>query len=85
MTRTVCTEVTFSSPFSLRPIEGILPAGSYDVEVDEEEMIGMYSSAFVRTATLFTVEGGGMSRVYRVQGADLDAALINDGQEPIGR
>jgi hypothetical protein len=85
MTRTVRTEVTFASPFTLKPIEGILPAGSYDVEVDEEELVGMHSSAFVRVATLFTVDRGGMSRVYRVQGSDLDAALIKDGQQPIGR
>ena len=84
-TRTVRRQVEFESPFTLKPIDGTLPPGSYDVEVDEEELVGMHNSGLVRVATLFTVERGGMSRVYTVQGADLDAALIRDGQPPLQR
>jgi len=84
-TRTVRRQVEFASPFTLKPIDGTLPPGRYDVEVDEEELIGMHNSGFVRVATLFTVERGGMSRVYTVQAADLDAALIRDGQAPLQR
>ena len=83
--RTVRRQVTFASPFTLKPIDGTLLPGCYDVEVDEEELIGMHNSAFVRVATLFTVERDGMSRVYTVQAADLDAALIRDGQPPLQR
>jgi hypothetical protein len=84
-TRTVRRKVEFTSPFTLKPIDGTLPPGSYDVEVDEEELVGMHSSGFVRIATLFTVERDGMSRVYAVQASDLDAALIRDGQPPLQR
>jgi hypothetical protein len=84
-TRTVRRKVEFASPFTLKPIDGVLPSGSYDVEVDEEELIGMHNSGFVRVATLFTVERGGMSRVYTVQAADLDAALVRDGQPALLR
>ena len=84
-TRTVRTQVEFASPFTLKPIDGILPPGRYDVEVDKEELIGMNNSGFVRVATLFTVERNGMSRVYNVQAADLDAALIRDGQTALPR
>lgn len=84
-TRTVRRQVEFASPFTLKPIEGVLPPGSYDVEVDEEELIGMHKSAFVRVATLFTVERGGMSRVYAVRAEDLDEALLRDGQPALER
>ena len=84
-TRTIRRQVEFSSPFTLKPIDGTLPPGSYDVEVDEEELVGMHGSGFVRVATLFTVERGGMSRVYTVQAADLDAALVRDGQPALLR
>ena len=84
-TRTLRRQVQFESPFTLKPIDGTLPPGSYDVEVDEEELVGMHNSGFVRVATLFTVERGGMSRVYQVQAADLDAALIKDGQAALQR
>jgi hypothetical protein len=83
--RTLRRQVQFASPFTLRPIDGTLPPGSYDVEVDEEELVGMHKSGFVRVATLFTVERDGMSRVYTVQAADLDAALIKDGQSALQR
>ena len=83
--RSTSRTVTFRSPFALKPIEGVLPAGDYEVETDEEKQEGVFSTAFVRVATLFTVAGSGMSRVYTVKAADLDAALVGDGQDPLPR
>ena len=83
--RSTSRTVTFRSPFALKPIEGVLPSGDYEVETDEEKQEGVFSTAFVRVATLFTVASSGMSRVYTVKAADLDAALIGDGQDPLPR
>ena len=84
-TRTTSRRLTFRSPFELKPIEGTLPAGSYEVDVDEREMVGLERSAFVRVATLFTVTRAGTSRTYTVKASDLDAALLADGQSPLER
>jgi hypothetical protein len=83
--RSTSRTVTFRSPFALKPIEGILPAGDYEVETDEEKQEGVFSTAFVRVATLFTVARSGTSRAYTVKAADLDAALVRDGQDPLPR
>ena len=84
-TRTISRRLIFQSPFTLKPIEGTLPAGAYEVEVDEQEMAGLERSAFVRVATLFIVAAGGTSRTYTVKASDLDAALVGDGQLPFER
>ena len=83
--RSTSHRLRFNAPFTLKPIEGTLPPGPYDVEVDEQEMVGLERSAFVRVATLFTVARGGTRSTYTVKAADLDAALALDGQSPLER
>jgi hypothetical protein len=48
--RTRKSTVTFQSAFLLNRDVGELPAGSYDIEIDEEEVGTMERSAYRRTA-----------------------------------
>ena len=83
--RTTRQTIRFNSPFSLTPIDGMLPPGDYEVETDEEEIETVSRTAYLRVATLLTVNQGGMSRTYTINPAELDAALIRDGQRALPR
>lgn len=83
--RTTRRTVRFNSPFSLRPIDGMLPPGDYEVETDEEEVETLSRTVFLRVATLFTVDRGGTSRTYTINPTELDAALLRDGQRVLPR
>lgn len=52
--------VTFSNPFTLPGYPGDLPAGDYEVLVEEELLQGLSFEAYRRTATYLTVRGRGM-------------------------
>ena len=43
--------VTFDRPFSLSAVDGVQPAGTYAVEIDEELMDGLSMLAYGRVAT----------------------------------
>jgi hypothetical protein len=83
--RTKSRTIRFNAPFFLKPIEGALPPGNYEVETDEQEIETLSRTAYVRVATLFTVSRAGMSTTHKVDPAELDAALIRDGQPPLER
>ena len=43
--------MTFSTPFHLRVCDGVFPAGTYEVDTDEELIDGLSLVAYRRTAT----------------------------------
>ena len=49
--RSTRSTVTFSSPFTLSGYPGDLPAGDYEVLVEEELLQGLSFEAYRRTAT----------------------------------
>jgi hypothetical protein len=49
--RSTETTVTFEYPFTLRSSEAALPAGTYRLVVDEEEILGLSFPAYRRTAS----------------------------------
>lgn len=51
--------MTFSNPFTLPGYPGKLPAGEYEVLVEEELLQGLSFEAYRRTATYLTVRGRG--------------------------
>jgi hypothetical protein len=77
-TRTTKSRVTFKAPFTLTGIDGEQPAGSYDVETDEEAIEGNDHTVYRRVATIFYLTGGGVTRSCRVNPEDLAAALARD-------
>lgn len=77
--RTTRSSVTFTAPFDLKGITGTLPAGSYDVETEEEIIEGMSHTVYLRVATLLYVRTVGMTRTLTVDPQALQDALHRDG------
>lgn len=78
--RTTKSAVTFRRPFVLNEDVGELPAGSYDVEMDEEEMSFADRLAYRRVATHFYVRTQGSMRVLTIDPLELEAALARDSE-----
>ncbi len=58
--RSTRSTMTFSNPFTLAGYPGELPAGDYEVLVEEELLQGLSFEAYRRTATYMTVHGKGV-------------------------
>ncbi|WP_037503146.1 hypothetical protein [Sphingomonas jaspsi] len=82
--RTTKSTITFRSPFSLNSDVGELPAGTYDVEIDEEEILAVSHTGYRRTAAYIYVNSPGSTRMLVFDPAQLDAALERDAQAPMG-
>ena len=76
--RTTRKQMTFQAPFSLPELGGVQPAGTYDVESDEEAVEGNERTVYVRVATLIHIESPGCTRTVTIDPANLDAALERD-------
>lgn len=83
-TRTAVTTVTFRHSFRLTPAAGPLPAGTYRLIVDEEELQGVSFLATRRTATMLQIPAisaaSGSTEEVVVDPAELEAALLADGR-----
>ena len=80
--RTTRSTVTFSNPFALPGYPGDLPAGVYEVLVEEELLQGLSFEAYRRTATYLTVRGRGVhvgrTELRAISDSDLKEALSRD-------
>ncbi len=80
--RSTKSTVTFSNPFTLSGYPGELPAGDYEVIVEEELLRGLSFEAYRRTATYLTVRGrgshAGRSELRATYDSDLKEALSRD-------
>ena len=80
--RSTRSTVTFSNPFTLPGYPGDLPAGDYDVLVEEELLQGLSFEAYRRTATHMTVPGrgnrAGWMELHTISERDLNEALSRD-------
>jgi hypothetical protein len=76
--RTTRSVVTFLHPFVLDRNTGELPAGDYEIETDEDEIIASDRTAYRRTAVYFYVNGAGSTRMLTIAPAELDSALERD-------
>lgn len=81
-TRTTKKTVTFRRPFVLGGFDEALPAGTYEVETDEELIHGISFPVYRRTLTLLRLhtEPGQstLSETLTIDPNDLDAALRRD-------
>ena len=81
-TRTTETTVTFSRSFTLSAVDGVLPAGTYRVSVDEEEIEGLSFRAFQRVATMLHLPAnpaaGRRRELVQVDPQELAGALAAD-------
>ena len=82
--RTVKSTVTFQNSFILNSECGELPAGSYDVEVDEEEIVVADRTGYRRIAAYIYVSSPGSSRMIVIDPAMLDSAVERDARATTG-
>lgn len=85
--RSTRSTVTFSNPFTLPGYPGDLPAGDYEVLVEEELLQGLSFEAYRRTATYLTVRGKDGShsrcdRLFRLSRACAGWNRPNAGERP---
>lgn len=82
--RTRETTVTFDHAFHLSEAEGDLPAGTYRLVIDEEQLLGVSFLAYRRMATMLYTPAlaapPGRNECLSVNAAELDAALLKDQQ-----
>ena len=77
-TRSTSSQITFRWPFRLSGAEGLQPAGSYTLTVDEERLDTLSVDAWRRTsATLYVPQGGAIDHAA-ISKEDLQAALARD-------
>ena len=79
--RSSTTTVTFSNTFALPGYPGELPAGDYEIVVEEELLQGLSFEAWKRTATYLIVRGRGR----RTGLTEMLATTENDLNEALGR
>ena len=84
--RSTKSTVTFAHPFRIAGYEDELPAGDYDVLVDEDLMEGLSFEAYRRTASYLLIGsqagGRGPAEMRPIDPRDLDAALARDQAAP---
>ena len=80
--RSTRSTVTFSHPFTLPGYPDALPAGDYEILVEEELLHGLSFEAYRRTATYLTVRGrgahAGRSGMRAITERDLKEAQARD-------
>jgi hypothetical protein len=80
--RSFRSTLTFSNPFTLPGYPDQLPAGDYELLVEEELLQGLSFEACRRTATYLTVRGrgrhAGRSELRAISYSDLKEALSRD-------
>ena len=77
--RTTKSTVTFHAPFSIPSISGEQPAGTYEIEIDEELIEGIERTAYRRVATLLYLRTSRGTRTCIITADELAAALERDG------
>jgi hypothetical protein len=81
--RTTRSTVTFHQAFVLNVDSGELPAGSYDIEIDEDEISTAERTAYRRAAVYFYVQDRRSTRTLVVDPRDLESALRRDTENAL--
>lgn len=76
--RTRDSSVTFQRPFILNGSVGELPAGTYDIEVDEEELQASDRTGYRQVTIYLYVQTAASTRTFIVNPGELDSALERD-------
>lgn len=76
--RTLQTTISFGAAFSLTGESGELPAGTYEVELDEVEIVTPSFRGYRRVGAILYVQAGGSVRSIAVSRTQLEAAMLKD-------
>ena len=79
--RTRKATVSFLGPFTLNRDVGELPAGTYDIDIDEEAIQAHERTAYRRINIFFYVRSSASTRTIITTPADLDKALERDREQ----
>ncbi len=81
MRRSNQSAVTLTKPFRLRALDEMVPAGTYTVETEEEQVDGLSVVAYRRVSSVVLVPGShpGEVQVVPVEPSELEAILLEDG------
>lgn len=80
--RTTKITVTFRSPFRVKGMSEQHPAGTYEIETDEEAIEGNDRTVYRRIATLLILKDAGQTRTVTIDPTSLEAALAADKSWP---
>jgi hypothetical protein len=79
MERTCESHVRFHAPFSLKGVDGVLPAGKYRIMTEEATIDDLTFLAYRRVSTAIAVPiGAGSEEMAIIDPKDLEAALERD-------
>ena len=81
--RTTKSTVTFRSPFRVKGMSEQQPAGTYEIETDEEAIEGNDRTVYRRVATLLILKDSGHIRTITIDPASLQVALATDQPIPL--
>ncbi|MBK1659934.1 hypothetical protein [Paracraurococcus ruber] len=84
LTRNQRTTLVFQRPFVLKGLDRPQPAGTYDIETEEELLQGLSFPAYRRVSTTMTrrvAAPGAVLEVQLVDPAELEKALAADQAE----
>ncbi|WP_066703821.1 hypothetical protein [Sphingobium amiense] len=76
--RTTRTSITFKAPFHLTALDETLPAGTYDIDTEEEIIEGNERTVYLRVATLIHVRTHNMVQTFTIDPKELQAAFDAD-------
>jgi hypothetical protein len=82
--RTKRTTIAFAHPVRFKGIDETFPAGTYDLETDEEETEIGSLTVYRRVRTLLLVKTPGQVRTVDVRPQELDLALSRDAAQDQG-
>ena len=85
MERLIRTTVEFSGPFEIEGLDGLQPAGTYDVETIEEMLEVLSTVAYRRVSTTIARHGARTRQLTTINPACLEAALKRDAEAHHGR
>lgn len=77
-TRSTRSTVKFFHPFTLKGQSEVLPAGDYEILVEEELLQDMNFLGYRKTATYLMVAGKGRTEMREISGRDLEVVLSRD-------
>jgi hypothetical protein len=82
MIQTRSTTIRFNAPFTLPGLDREYPAGSYRVDIDEEQLDVSFPASR-RVGTTIILVSGGVTQAWSTDARELEAALAKDSANPL--
>ena len=81
LTRTSHSQVTFRRPFRLSGMDAAAPAGTYELDLEEERLDTLTVEAWRQTAVILRIAGAGVTEHVAVDPQDLREAIERDSDD----